>query len=146
MGSRRTGIAVALLGLAAAVVLFVALRDENETTTVAPSQEAGEARQTGSGDDKQGPRPKPRPTTIVVRNGEPVGGVKELSFPRGGVIRFTVESDVADEVHLHGYDIAKPVKAGGKVSFAVPAEIDGVFEVELENAVIPLAEVTVNPG
>jgi hypothetical protein len=146
MGSKRTGIAVGLLGLAAAVVLFVALRDDNETTTVAPSHKAGEARQAGSGNGKEGPRPKPSLPTIVVRNGEPVGGVKELSFPRGGVIRFTVESDVADEVHLHGYDVAKPVKAGGKVSFAVPAEIDGVFEVELEERVVPLAEVTVNPG
>ena len=74
-----------------------------------------------------------------------MGGVRELTFEKGGRIRFIVDSDVTDEVHLHGYDIAKPVEAGGRVQFDVPASIEGVFEVELEERVVPLAEVTVNP-
>ena len=51
-----------------------------------------------------------------------------------------------EEVHLHGYDVAMDVAAGGKVEFDVPATIDGVFEVELEDRVVPLAEITVTPG
>ncbi len=83
--------------------------------------------------------------TIVVRGAKPVGGVQDLTFEQGERIRFIVKSDVTDEVHLHGYDIPKPVKAGGSVEFDVPATIEGVFEVELEERVVPLAEVTVNP-
>ena len=30
--------------------------------------------------------------------------------------------------------------------FDVPATITGVFEVELEHSVVPIAEITVNPG
>ena len=64
----------------------------------------------------------------------------------GERIHFVVESDVDEEVHLHGYDVAKDVTAGGRVAFDVPATLEGVFEVELEHSVVPLAEITVTPG
>ena len=83
---------------------------------------------------------------IEVENGQPVGGVQKLSFEKGDDIRFVVTSDVAEEVHLHGYDVSQDVEAGGKVGFDVPATIEGVFEVELEHSVVPIAEITVNPA
>ena len=82
---------------------------------------------------------------VVVEHGEPRGGVRELDYREGDAIRFQVRSDVADEVHVHGYDVDKAVAAGGTVSFAVPATIPGSFEVELEGAKQPIAEVTVAP-
>lgn len=82
---------------------------------------------------------------IVVRDGEPVGGVKRLEYSAGDEIRFTVESDAAEEIHVHGYDIAKEVPAGGSVSFAIPADIEGIFEVELEELGVQIAELRVNP-
>jgi heme/copper-type cytochrome/quinol oxidase subunit 2 len=82
---------------------------------------------------------------IVVEDGAPVGGVEELTYNAGEPIRFRVESDVADEVHFHGYDVGKEVAAGGTVNFAVPATIPGIFEVELEDAKEQIAEVTVEP-
>lgn len=84
-------------------------------------------------------------TTIVVKNGEPVGGVQELEYNAGDQIRFKVESDVADEIHVHGYDLMKDVPAGGAVSFSFPAEIEGIFEVELEGRKEQIAELRVNP-
>ena len=83
--------------------------------------------------------------TIVVRDGEPVGGVKELEYDAGDEIRFEVESDVAEEVHVHGYDLMQDVPAGGTVSFDFPAEIEGIFEVELEGLGEQIAELRVNP-
>ena len=82
---------------------------------------------------------------VVVEGGEPKGGVQELTYNAGEPIRFRVESDVADEVHFHGYDVGKDVAAGDTVSFAVPATIAGIFEVELEEAKEQIAEVTVEP-
>ena len=91
-------------------------------------------------------RRSPEIPVIVVKGGKPVaGGVRSLEFTKGDVIRFTVRSDVADHVHLHGYDVFKDVPAGGSVTFAVPADLDGLYEVELEDRVEPLAEITVNP-
>jgi hypothetical protein len=82
---------------------------------------------------------------VVIAGGEPKGGVQELTYNAGEPIRFRVESDVADEVHFHGYDVGKEVEAGGSVSFDVPATIPGIFEVELEEAKEQIAEVTVEP-
>lgn len=83
--------------------------------------------------------------TVVVRDGEPVGGIAELEYDAGDQIRFEVTSDVADEVHVHGYDLSEDVKAGGTVSFDFPAEIEGIFEVELEGRAEQIAELQVNP-
>jgi len=82
---------------------------------------------------------------VVVEGGEPKGGIQELTYIAGEPIRFRVRSDVADEVHFHGYDVGKEVAAGGTVSFDVPATIPGIFEVELEDAKQQIAEVTVEP-
>jgi hypothetical protein len=82
---------------------------------------------------------------VVVAGGEPKGGIQELTYIAGEPIRFRVESDVADEVHFHGYDVGKEVEAGGTVNFDVPATIPGIFEVELEDAKQQIAEVTVEP-
>ncbi len=84
-------------------------------------------------------------TTIVIKNGEPVGGIAQLTYNKGEEIRFKVDSDVSDEVHMHGYDIMKDVKAGGSVSFDFPATIEGVFEAELEGRKEQILELTVNP-
>ncbi|HEX5928356.1 MAG TPA: hypothetical protein VFY48_03095 [Solirubrobacterales bacterium] len=82
---------------------------------------------------------------VVVRDGEPVGGVAELEYDAGEEVRFEVTSDVADEVHVHGYDLLQVIPAGGTVSFDFPAEIEGIFEVELEQRGLQIAELTVNP-
>jgi hypothetical protein len=87
----------------------------------------------------------PAGTTIVVKNGEPVGGVQRLEYNAGEQIEFTVDSDVADEIHVHGYDLMKDVPAGGSVSFSFPAEIEGIFEAELEGRKEQIAEIRVNP-
>lgn len=151
--------AKAVLGVLAvvlAVVLFLVLRDEGGDTTEPTTVEASVEQTTegssgaASGQGAQGTKTpgKPEPpevATIEVKGGQPVGGVQELSFDRGEEIRFVVESDVADEIHFHGYDIEKEVPAGGSVEFAVPATIEGVFEVELHELVVPIAEITVNP-
>jgi len=84
-------------------------------------------------------------TTVVVKNGEPVGGARELEYNEGEQVRFTVRSDVADEVHIHGYDLMKDVPAGGSVSFSFQADIEGIFEVELEEHREQIAELRVNP-
>ena len=81
-------------------------------------------------------------TTIVVKNGEPVGGIAQLTYNKGEEVRFKVDSDVSDEVHMHGYDIMKDVKAGGSVSFDFPATIEGVFEAELEGRKEQILELT----
>ena len=97
-------------------------------------------------------RPRPPPlraakiATIDVEERPARRGDPGLTFTEGDDIRFKVDSDVSDEVHFHGYDVGEDVKAGGSVSFDVPATITGVFEVELESRDEQIAEITVNPS
>jgi hypothetical protein len=90
------------------------------------------------------PKPPP-PPTIVIRDGQPVGGVKKLRYRKGDTIRFRVKADIDDEIHFHGYDLSKPVGPGRVVAMSVRATIDGIFEVELENLGVAFAEVEVRP-
>jgi hypothetical protein len=83
--------------------------------------------------------------TIEVKDAKPVGGVQKLTYKKGGTIDITVNSDTADEVHFHGYDIGKDVEAGGSVQFKVPATIEGDFEMELEEHKEQIADVRVEP-
>jgi len=83
--------------------------------------------------------------TITIKDGKPVGGVQEIEVDKGDTIEFKVESDADHEIHMHGYDIAKDVEAGGEVTYDVPADIDGIFEIEIEDLKEPIAELRVNP-
>jgi len=132
--------AAVLLALIASVALVACGGDDDGANTATTNG----ATSTNRDSSKEGKAKSSLPT-IVVRDGEPVGGVEELEYSAGDQIRFSVRSDVADEVHVHGYDISQEVPAGGSVAFSFPADIEGIFEVELEERVEQIAELTVNP-
>lgn len=87
-----------------------------------------------SGDpSSSGHKPKTDKFTVRVVGGKPAGGIAKLSAAKSDTIELTVQSDVADEIHLHGYDYKKAVNAGGSVHFSFPASIAGIFVIELES-------------
>jgi len=144
MQSRAIGAVVAIALVIAAVVLFVVLRDDagDDAATTATTT-------TTQAEKQEKKRSKPeetKPTTIVVKGGQPVGGIQDLEFTSGEEIQFQVRSDVAEEIHVHGYDVIEEVAPGKDVEFDFPAEIEGGFEVELEGAHVQIAELTVRPG
>jgi hypothetical protein len=143
MQSAGARLAVVGAAVVAAVVLFVVLSGGDDDSSPATSTTATATGEPTGGGTGGGETKVP---TIVIKGGQPVGGVQELTFTQGDDIRFVVESDVSEEVHLHGYDIGEDVEAGGRVEFDVPADIAGEFEVELEERVVPIAEITVNPS
>jgi hypothetical protein len=125
MKSSTVRAVVGIAVVAVAVVLLIVLKDNGG---------GGEASNANGKDP-----------VVVVKNGKPVGGIRTLTYNEGDQIRFKVDSDVSDEVHVHGYDIMKDVKAGGSVSFDFPATIEGVFEAELEGRKEQIIELRVNP-
>jgi hypothetical protein len=106
-----------------------------------------------SGDDKEakttptpgGKAAPAKPSRIVVRSGKPVGGIRKITAVKGGRVRFSVTSDVADEIHVHRYDLKKDVPAKGTARFDFKATIDGGFVVELEKRGEQIAELEVQP-
>lgn len=83
--------------------------------------------------------------SIVIKNGKPVGGVRSLKYAKGDPVDFKVTSDVADEVHVHGYDLMKDVAPGRPVTFRFKAAIDGEFEAELEHRKEQIIALEVTP-
>ncbi len=156
--SSRARIGIVVAAVVALVVGFIVASgsgddDKNPTTTatataVAPAP--ADTTATGAATTTQpttttAPATPAVPTVRVV-NAKPQGGVKRITFTKGDIIKFRVRSDTADEIHFHGYDIAKDVKAGGSVTFSVPATIEGRFIVELEHHETEIAEVEVQPS
>lgn len=93
-------------------------------------------------------KPKPaqaEPVTVTVKDGKPAGGVKSVSVSSGQTVRITVDSDVADDVHVHGYDKQAAVTPGTPVTLSFPATMTGRFEVELEQRAEPLLNLVVEP-
>jgi hypothetical protein len=123
----------ALIGAAlvvAAVVLFIVLGGGSDSSS-------DSSRTTDAGKV---------PTVVVDKEGHPVGGIQELVYRKGDQIHFKVEVPFEEEVHLHGYDVAKEVpKGGGTVTYDLPAEIEGVFEAELEGHKEQIVELKVEP-
>ena len=148
MGSNGARALVAVLAVGVAIVLFVVLSGGDDSSSTTSATSTTTAADTGGGEDKPGEPDNPAEPdvpVIEVKGGQPVGGVQDLTFKSGEDIRFDVTSDEAHEVHFHGYDVSEEIAAGGKVSFDMPADIEGVFELELEDTVTPIAEVTVEP-
>ena len=87
----------------------------------------------------------PVEVTIVVENGAPKGGIVRQTVSKGDHVVLVVTSDVADEIHLHGYDKSKDVPAGGTIRLSFTATLPGRFEVELEQRGVQIADLTVNP-
>ena len=70
--------------------------------------------------------------TIVIKNGEPVGGMAKLTYKQGSTVKLTVTTDGAEaDVHIHGYDIEEATAPGAPAKFSFVAKDTGRFEVEL---------------
>jgi hypothetical protein len=69
---------------------------------------------------------------IYIVGGKPKGGVQTLTYNKGQQVVFTVTSDVADEVHVHGFNIEEEVPNDGSVTFSFPATDQGGHVIELE--------------
>jgi hypothetical protein len=60
-------------------------------------------------------------------------------------VRFRVRSPVAEEVHVHTYDIAKDLEPGKTVTVSFKADITGIFEIEFEHSHEQIAQLRVDP-
>jgi hypothetical protein len=144
---RLTFLAIAaVIAIGAVIILSTASgNDEQEAGTNAQATATPAATDTGAPDanatETPTPTPTPRPEPPLVKP----GNVTKLRFKQGETVRFRVRADVADHVHVHGYDLMKDVEPGKTVTISFPAEITGIFEIELEDAGEQIAQLRVDP-
>ena len=130
-----------------AVVAFIVLADGSEddeqpSQTAATATPTPTATATESADETATPTPTPTPKPPPLLT---AGKVTELEFTEGETVRFRARSDVDEEVHVHGYDIAKDAPAGQTITMSFKATIPGIFEIELEGSGTLLAQLKVVP-
>lgn len=76
--------------------------------------------------------PDPHTFEIVIEGSTVTGGGR-LSVPVGETVTLRFTSDVADEVHIHGYDIYVDLAPGETAEVSFPADIPGTVEIELHH-------------
>jgi hypothetical protein len=113
------------------------------TTTTAPSTTTTTTATTTTTGTTTTSASVPVTIRVLIKGGKPVGGIQRATVKKGEKVAIVVHSDVADEVHVHGYDLHKDVDAGGTVRIVFPATITGVFEAELESRKLQIIEFTV---
>jgi hypothetical protein len=130
------GAAPATLALVVALVLPACGTDE---PVAAPSPTVSAT--TAPPEDPASPRPVTTPTpddaqvvSITVAGGQVTGVEPRTQVAVGTTVRLTVTSDVADEIHVHGYDLTLPLTAGSPAQLEFVADTPGLFEVELHDA------------
>ena len=157
--TRWTRLALAGGVVVLAVVLFVVLRpddDEDAEPTPAAQTTTGETTTEETETETEDTTTEEAPTTteaenpdepqrivIVVRDGQPVGGVKRPEIDEGKRVVLIVRSDVSDHMHLHGYNLLADVAPGqpGRIRFR--ADLVGRFDLELEDRAVLIAELEV---
>lgn len=133
----RSGLAraCALAALLAAVATACGGDDEPDapasgtsTTTAVPTS-GGEPTATATTTTA----PAVRVIEVDFEGGRVTGGVRSEKVPLGETVLLRVTSDVADEVHVHTYDLVADVAPGRPAEIEVEATIPGRHEVELED-------------
>ena len=71
---------------------------------------------------------------VQVSGGRVHGDTGRVPVAAGSHVTLVVTSDVADEVHVHGYDVEQELSPGQPAEIVLDATIPGVFEVELHEA------------
>ena len=71
---------------------------------------------------------------VQVSGGRVHGDTGRVPVAAGSHVTRVVNSDVADEVHVHGYDVEQELSPGQQAEIVLDATIPGVFEVELHEA------------
>lgn len=134
--SRKTRIAFAVIA-ALLVVAVVVLAQPDDSSDKADDPKAPVSRTAVNEPEPTATAPsapEPAPMEIVLRDHEATEGVQTIEVGTGETIRFLVSSDVADEIHFHGYDLEKKVGPGKPARFEVKAKLEGIFEVESHEA------------
>jgi uncharacterized cupredoxin-like copper-binding protein len=82
---------------------------------------------------------------INIVGGSAEGGVRRETVKQNEQVTVRVTSDVADELHIHTYDLKTNLVPGQSADITFVAKIAGVFEVELEKRAKKVLELEVRP-
>jgi FtsP/CotA-like multicopper oxidase with cupredoxin domain len=140
---------LSFLGIAAviavAAIILLTAGGGSDTSTDDSANTSAQQTATPSAEETQEPTATPTPTPKPQPPLLQAGKVAKLRFTEGETVRFRVRSDAPEHVHVHGYDVMKDLEPGKTVTVSFPAEITGIFEIELEDSAEEIGELRVDP-
>jgi hypothetical protein len=80
---------------------------------------------------------------VMYMNGAVSGVGDRIEISRGDIVELTIQSDVADEVHVHGYELLRSLVPAQPETIRFTADTPGIFEIELEDSGVLLLEIAV---
>jgi hypothetical protein len=127
---RRAQIRAALVGLPLVLALPLA-GCAGEPAASATAASASGSTSSSASATKSGAEQR---IEVTFAHGKASGDTGRVQVAKGTSVALVVTSDVADEVHLHGYDMEKELSPGTPATLQFTADVAGVFEVELHHA------------
>ena len=87
------------------------------------------------------------PTVVEVNfdSKNPSFAAQTYQVAEGASVKLKVTSDIADELHFHGYDLHSDLESGKQGEIDFTADKTGRFEFELEDHKITLGVIEVYP-
>jgi len=125
-------IGVIILALA---IYFSTRKPANAPTTAGSGQTAANSQQQND---------QPVQINVTYHQHQPFTP-QEYAVQQGQQVEINVTSDVADELHFHGYDLHTDLTANQPGSIKFTADKTGRFEFELESLKQTLGVIAVNP-
>jgi len=111
-----------------------------ETTSASATPSA-----TASSGGSTTPSPAFRGVSIDAKfaGGKVTPPTHRVTVEQGQQVRLTVTSDVAEEIHVHGFDKSKDLEPGVPGTLTFKADQSGLFEVELEEHALQIVQLEV---
>ncbi|WP_162932485.1 hypothetical protein [Solimonas sp. K1W22B-7] len=148
----RPALVFTAAGIAVLAALFLLLRPEQAPPSVAEAPAVPAApppAEFPAGPDAPSVVPLPMPVAMTVewtvRGGKRVDGPALVVLKAGDEVELRINSDRDDELHLHGYDLSMPLRAGQTATLRFHAEHSGRFDCELHHSHLELATLEVRP-
>lgn len=131
-----------LAGLGLLVSLFLLMQPDSEPLPAAPAPVI-------AAPAPAAPAPPAPPAPVVqiyrVEKGQRVAGPELIQVRQDDEVTLSITSDVADELHMHGYDHHLHLHAGQPAELKFTATHSGRFEFELHKSHLSLGVLEVQP-
>jgi hypothetical protein len=82
---------------------------------------------------------------LLVKDGKLASGPAKMEVRMGEQVTLRIQSNTNDELHVHGYDLKLPIKAGHTATLQFAATRSGRFELELHKRHTRLGALEVYP-
>lgn len=105
---------------------------------------ASSAAGSAAGSSQAGAASSARTIDVTVKGTSITPAPATIPLKVGETINVVVTSDHDDEVHAHGFEVEKEVKAGVPVTLQLTGDVPGVYEVELHHPALTLLQIAVS--